>query len=367
MARQMVDQHMQEFPEPWMMRKSDGAYRWSYVPGLVLLGTEQFFHLTDDDAYAEYIQQYADRYVHTDGRIDTYSITEFNIDSINAGRMLFFLYDQTGDERYRAAMDQLRLQLDHHPRTKSGGFWHKRKYPWQIWLDGLYMAHPFYAEYEKRYGSEPAVFNDIVSQFTTLERITRDPKTGLLYHGWDESRLQAWADPKTGLSQGFWSRAMGWYAMALVDTYPHLPADHPGRAELSNILQRLTTALERVQDQESGLWYQVPDQGAREGNWLEASGSSMFVYAIAKGVRLGMLPDDKLPIAKHGYQGIMDRLVYRDQQGQVHIRDVCRSAGLGGTPYRDGSYSYYVSTDRVEDDGHGRGAFFLAASEAARW
>lgn len=358
----LAEQHMKRFPDPWLMRKSDGEYAWSYTHGLVLLGIEKLFNQNGNLAYADYIQTYADHFIDAEGHIDTFRITDFNIDSINAGKMLFFLYERTGDERYLLAMHELREQLVWHPRTHSGGFWHKRKYPWQIWLDGLYMAQPFYARYEKMFGDEPAVFDDIVSQFIVIEQKTRNPDTGLLYHGWDESTLQEWADKETGLSPGYWSRAMGWYAMAITDTFEHLPENHVGREELSAILTRLVDALVTYQH-ESGLWYQVPDQGGRDGNWLEASGSAMFVYAIAKGVRLGILDDGYTDIARRAYNGILQNLVSTDDDGTVHVNDICRSAGLGGTPYRDGSYEYYISTDRVTDDAHGIGSFLLAASE----
>ena len=361
-ATRLARQHMEQFPDPWLMRKSDGAYSWSYTHGLVLLGMEQLFKQNGDLAYADYIQAYADHFIDTQGNIDTFSATEFNIDSVNAGKMLFFLYDRTQDERYKIAMAKLREQLEWHPRTHSGGFWHKRKYPWQIWLDGLYMAQPFYSRYEKSFGNDPAIFDDIVSQFVVIEQKTRDAKTGLLYHGWDESKLQAWADADTGLSPGFWSRAMGWYAMAIVDTLENLPADHQGNEKLTGILTRMVDALIPYQH-ESGLWYQVPDQGDREGNWLEASGSAMFTYAIAKGVRLNVLNDDYAAIARQGYTGLLERIISTDADGTVHVNDICRSAGLGGMPYRDGSYQYYVSTDRVSDDAHGIGSFLLAASE----
>ncbi len=364
-AEGLASQHMKRFPEPWLMRKSDGAYSWSYTHGLVLLGMEQLFNQTGNAAYAKYIQAYADHFIGADGSIDTFAITEFNIDSILAGRILFFLYERTGDTRYRKAMDSLRLQLKWHPRTHSGGFWHKRKYPWQIWLDGLYMAQPFYTQYERSFGDDPAAFDDIVSQFVVIEQKTRDAKTGLLYHGWDESALQSWADHETGRSPGFWSRAMGWYAMAIVDTTEQLPAGHEGRELLRGILKRLVDALIPFQH-ESGLWYQVPDQGARKGNWLEASGSAMFVYAIAKGVRLGLLDGDYAVVSRNGYAGLLAQIISTDADGTVHVNDICRSAGLGGTPYRDGSYEYYVSTDRVSDDAHGIGAFLLAAGEMAR-
>jgi unsaturated rhamnogalacturonyl hydrolase len=364
-ATTLATQHMGRFPDPWLMRKSDGAYAWSYTHGLVLLGMEQLFRQTGNEAYAEYIQAYADHFIDASGSIETLAITEFNIDSILAGRILFFLFERSGDMRYKNAMDSLRLQLEWQPRTHTGGFWHKRKYPWQIWLDGLYMAQPFYARYQKSFGADPAAFDDIVSQFVVIEQKTRDAATGLLYHAWDESALQPWADPETGRSPRFWSRAMGWYAMAIVDTIEQLPEEHAGREQLKDILTRLVDALIPFQD-ESGLWFQVTDQGAREGNWLEASGSAMFTYAIAKGVRLGMLDRGYLAAARRGYAGLLDRIISTDADGTVHVNDICRSAGLGGTPYRDGTYEYYVSTDRVSDDAHGIGSFLLAASEMMR-
>lgn len=363
-ASTLASQHMERFPDPWLMRKSDGEYAWSYTHGLVLLGMERLYSQTGNAAYADYIQRYADHFINANGDIDTLRITEFNIDSINAGKMLFALYERTGDMRYRHAMDRLREQLRWQPRTQTGGFWHKLKYPWQIWLDGLYMGQPFYAQYEKSFGDDPAAFDDIVNQFVVIEQKTRDAETGLLYHAWDESALMEWADPETGRSRGFWSRAMGWYAMAIVDTIEHLPQGHEGRVVLGGILARLVDALLRFQD-ETGLWYQVPDQGAREGNWLEASGSSMFVYAIARGVRLGLLDKGYLAVAQKGYAGLLVHIISSDADGTVHVNDICRSAGLGGIPYRDGSYEYYVTTDRVSDDAHGIGAFLLAASEMA--
>ncbi len=363
-ALRMASQHIERFPKPWLMRKSDGAYVWSYTHGLVLMGMQRLAAQVPEAEAAQlrdYAKAYADHFIDESGNIESLHLTEFNIDSINAGNILFELYADTGDARYKSAMAQLRTQLRWQPRTNSGGFWHKRKYPWQIWLDGLYMAHPFYVRYASEFESAPAVYEDSVQQFVRIEKETRDSETGLLYHAWDESKLQPWADPKTGRAPGFWSRAMGWYAMALVDTYEHLPADHPGRESLAAILERLVTALAPYQHQ-SGLWYQVPDQGHRADNWLEASGSAMFVYAMAKGVRLSMLDSGYLPIAERGYQGLLNELI-SVEDGVVHLNNVCRSAGLGGEPYRSGSYEYYVTTDRVRDDAHGIGAFLLAASE----
>jgi unsaturated rhamnogalacturonyl hydrolase len=231
-----------------------------------------------------------------------------------------------------------------------------------MWLDGIYMASPFYAEFGKIFG-EPAAFDDAAHQIILIERHTRDPKTGLLYHGWDESKQQRWANPETGCSPHFWGRAMGWYVMAIVDVLDYFPQDHPNRRDILAIFERLMTALESVQDKSTGLWYQVLDQGNRAGNYLEASGSCMFVYSIAKAVRLGYLAKTYLDMARKGYQGILDHLIRVDEEGRVNLERICGVAGLGGNPYRDGSYEYYVSEKTVTNDYKGVGSFILASLE----
>lgn len=359
----MASTLMNEFPdEPWMMRKSDGHYKWSYTHGLVLKGIEHIYGKHPDKKYFSYIKAYADHFIDQQGAIDTFTPWEYNIDSLNAGKMLFLLYEKTGDDRYKKAMQSLRAQLDWHPRTTEGGFWHKLKYPWQLWLDGAYMAGPFYAQYEVQFGDDPEKLNDIVNWYRLLERRTRDSNTGLFYHGWDESRVQPWADKKTGLSANHWSRAMGWFAMALVDTIEVFPEDHIGREDMAVMLRRLIDALIPYQH-ETGLWYQVTDQGDRKGNYLEASGSSMFIYSIAKAVRLGVLPKEYFPVAEKAYQGLISELISVDKKGRVLLKNICRSAGLGGNPYRDGSYEYYLSEDMVVNDAHGVGSFILASVE----
>ena len=230
-----------------------------------------------------------DHFVADDGSIRTYTIDEYNIDHILPGRNLLSFTKSQRQEKYRKAAALLREQLKTHPRTSEGGFWHKKIYPSQMWLDGLYMGEPFYAEYAVTF-NEDAAFDDIAKQFILMERHSRDDKTGLLYHGWDESRKQRWANPTTGRSPNFWGRAMGWYAMALVDTLDHFPQKHPQRAELIAILNRLARAVAKYQDPRSGLWYQVLDKGGAKGNYLESSAACMFVYALAKGVRNGYLP-----------------------------------------------------------------------------
>ncbi len=336
--------------------------KWSYEQGVLLKGIEGVWLNTGDGRYFKYIQQSLDRFVNDDGAIRTYQLEDYNIDNVLLGRNLLLLYKVTGQEKYRKAASWLREQLKTQPRTSEGGFWHKKIYPNQMWLDGLYMGEPFYAEYAATF-HEDAAFEDIGNQFSLMELHARDPKTGLLYHGWDESKKQRWADPQTGHSPNFWGRAMGWYAMALVDTLDYFPQDHPRRKSLIAILNRLALAIEKYQDLKTGLWYEVLDKSGAPGNYLEASASCMFVYALAKGVREGYLPASYLKVAQKGYQGIMTQFIETGENGQANLKGTVSVAGLGGNPYRDGSYQYYLSEKVVTNDPKGVGAFLMASNE----
>ena len=312
--------------------------------------------------YGRYVREWIDRWITPRGSIRTYDLDEFNLDQIYPGRLLFSVLRDAADERYRKAIGLLREQLRRQPRTQDGGFWHKRIYPHQRWLDGLYMAGPFYAEYAARF-DEPPGFNDIAGQFIQMEERVRDPKTGLLYHGWDESRTQRWADPKTGCSPNFWGRGMGWFVMALADTLDFLPADHPQRGALRSILERAARAVAAVQDGATGLWHQVLDRTGDKKNYLESSASAMFAYAFAKGVRKCWLPDEFRAPAVRAFRGLVDHRIRRNADGSVSLEGTCAVAGLGGRPYRDGSFGYYVGEKRAVDDPKGVGGFILAALE----
>lgn len=340
----------------------DKPSKWAYEQGVLLEGIGRVWVETRDKRYLDYIQRLTDRFVADDGMIRTYKPDDYNLDNVLSGRNLLLLYKATDQEKYRKAAASLRAQLQAQPRTIEGGFWHKKIYPSQMWLDGLYMAEPFYAEYAATF-REDADFNDIAEQFVVMERHARDPKTGLLYHGWDESRRQRWADPSTGHSPNFWGRADGWYAMALVDTLDYFPKNHPRRGELLSILSRLAVAIEKYQDPKSGLWYEVLDKGGEKGNYLEASASCMFVYALARGVHKGYLPASYLKVASRGYLGIEEQFVEPAQDGGINLKGTVSVAGLGGNPYRDGSYQYYLSEKVVTNDPKGVGAFLLASSE----
>ncbi len=335
---------------------------WNYEEAVVWKGLEGLWYNTGNARYFNYIQHLVDRLVDKDGNIAAYKQEDYSLDNISGGRILLLLYKVTNQEKYYKAATILRQQLKDQPRTAEGSFWHKKKYNRQVWLDGLYMAQPFYSEYAALFHEDTA-FNDITRQFTTIERYARDPKTGLLYHGWDESRQEKWADKMSGLSPHFWGRAMGWYGMAVVDALDYFPSGHPGRAALVAILQRYAAAIQKVQDAGTGLWWDILDKGAVPGNYPESSASSMFVYTLAKGVRMGYLPATYLSPAKKGYEGIVKKFFITDAGGQSALQGTVRESGLGGEPYRDGSYQYYTGEKVVTDDPKGLGAFLLAADE----
>jgi unsaturated rhamnogalacturonyl hydrolase len=361
---------------PWSVQAADSAMKrydpanaqWHYEHGLLFKAWQQVGAASGEARYGQFVQQIMDQFVRADGSIRTYRREDYNLDQINPGKSLFQLYRASGQDRYRQALFLLRDQLRRQPRNQAGGFWHKQIYPDQMWLDGLYMAAPFYAEFAATF-DEPAAFADIEHQFQLIERQARDGQTGLLYHAWDESRAQAWANPQTGCSPHAWGRAMGWFGMALIDTLDFVPKDHTAFQTLRGILERLGLAIHQTQEPTSGLWYQVMDQSSRAGNYLETSASAMFVYALAKGVRLGYLPGRLAQTARQGYAGLLQHKLEVDEHGLVNLKDICSVAGLGGQQYRDGSYAYYVGEPVVANDYKGVGAFILAAleMEAAGW
>ncbi|MHA8052071.1 glycoside hydrolase family 88/105 protein [Aquirufa sp. OSTEICH-129A] len=357
---QMAQSLMHTHPDSIQVKIGKPA-TWDYEQGLFLKALEHVHQRTGDATYFQYIQKNINSFISEKGDIRTYKFSEFNSDNITTGRLLLSLYQEIGDDKYRLAAEQLRLQIKKQPRTKEGGFWHKDRYPDQMWLDGLYMLEPFYAEYSQVFHENN--WDDIALQFQLMYKNARDPKTGLLYHAYDHERKQAWASKQTGLSPNFWGRAMGWYAMALVDVLDYFPQQHPKRSMLIKQLNELSTALVKVQDTSTGLWYQLPTLGTQKGNYLEASCANMYVYAFAKGVRKGYLPANFLTAAQKAYVSILDKFITKDAQGYIHLEKTVSVGGLGGTPYRDGSFAYYMSEPLKTDDLKGAGPFILASLE----
>lgn len=364
-SKLLVDNFISLHPDTLAYKTEAKSYKWNYEQGLVLESIYRIWVETNEAKYFDYIKKNIDYYVQDNSTIKTYKMKDFNIDNIAPGRILLHLYEITKQNKYKAAADTLMTQLHLHPRTSEGGFWHKKIYPNQMWLDGLFMAEPFYAEYSLMFKSTQN-FDDIANQFLLVKKYLYDEKSGLYFHGWDESKQQKWADPVKGTSPNFWGRSLGWFMMAMVDVLDSFPENHESRNEILKMFQELSSALLKYRDGKSKLWYQVVDMQNREGNYIETSASSMFIYAFAKGYNEGYLEDHFRELAGESFSSLVINFIKKDSEGNYVLTNVCSVGGLGGNPYRDGSFEYYISEPKRDNDFKGYGALILAANEISK-
>ncbi|MCB5200440.1 glycoside hydrolase family 88 protein [Loktanella sp. TSTF-M6] len=327
---------------------------WCYEDGLLYRGLEAWHHQTGEARWLDHLRRLTDPQIGQDGSLKGYGLSDYNIDNILPGRTLLYLHGLTGDSHYMKAADLLARQLQTQPRTQSGVYWHKLRYPWQIWLDGLYMGQPFRIAHAQARGDAGGVSDSLAQLDTALETL-RDPASGLYWHAYDEAREQPWADPATGFNRAFWARAIGWLAMALVDV-----ADLVGD-DFAPLRDRTITLLDRIAALRTadGIWWQVMDQPDLDGNYSETSASAMFTYALLRGADLGLnvVPD-----------GLVTTLVTRCLRpragGGQEMVDICEVAGLGWyeNRFRDGSAAYYLTEARVADDIKGVGPLMMATA-----
>jgi unsaturated rhamnogalacturonyl hydrolase len=328
---------------------------WNYEDGCIYKGLLDLAEVTREDWYFDYALREIGARCAADGSLTGFDPSEFNIDNVNAGKALFILLARTDEPRFRLAIEAQHAQLERHPRTQSGNYWHKKIYPSQVWLDGLYMAQPFRCAYARLTGRHE-IFQDVLAQFANVRATMRDDVTGLYFHGWDETRAERWSNPRTGCSPCFWGRAMGWFMMALVDCLELLDE----RAQLTSLLNGASDALLRVRSAD-GLWYQVLDRGSRAGNYEESSASLMISYALMKGARLGVLDPSFASAGADSLKACIARFVTPGE-----LNGICAVAGLGNVPYRDGSYEYYLSEPVVANDPKGVGALMMTVAEYLR-
>lgn len=356
----MAESEMVRNPESWQV-DFQPSLKWDYCHGLELGAMMDVYDRYGDAKFYEYALAYADTMVNEDGTIKKYKLTDYSLDRINSGKMLFRIYEQTKNDKYKKALDLLRSQFDGQPRNADGGFWHKKVYPNQMWLDGLYMGTPFLAEYAYR-NNEPQAYQEVINQIKIVARHTYDPANGLFRHACDVSKREKWADKETGQSQHCWGRALGWYMMAIVDDLDFIPQHEPGRDTVLVILNHIAETLKKYQSPE-GLWYQVMDKSGEPGNYLESSCSAMFVYSLFKAVRKGYIPSSYFAVARKGYEGILNEFIKVDDNGLVSITKACAVAGLGGKKYRMGDYDYYIHEQIRDNDPKAVGPFILASLE----
>lgn len=359
-ARRFADSEMVRFPQAYQLDHGKRLF-FGYAQGVGCCAMLQIWKTTGERRYYDYVKQWADSLINEQGEIHLYDMATYNLDYVNSGKVLFDLYRETGDERYKKAMDVLIRQLKNQPRTLEGGFWHKLIYQHQMWLDGLYMASPFMAQYGAEF-NKPEWIDEAVKQFRLCHEHTYDAKTGLYHHAWDESKSQRWANPKTGHSPNFWGRSIGWWFMAMVDVLDFVPESHPGRADLIGYIKGLAEALPKYQDKD-GLWYQVIDQPTRKGNFPEASVTTQCMYGYAKAVNKGYIDIKYRAIAEKALQGLKDKLLVETPDGTLSLTRCCQVGGLGGNPYRDGSFEYYIGEKMRDNDAKATGPLIMGCLE----
>ena len=362
-ARWFADSEMRRFPKAYQLDHGKRLF-FGYAQGVGCCAMLGMWKQTGEKRYFDYVEQWADSLINEKGEIHLYDLATYNLDYINSGKVLFDLYRETGKEKYRAAMDVLINQLKRQPRTLEGGFWHKLIYQHQMWLDGLYMASPFIAQYGAEF-NKPEWTDEAVKQFALCHKHTYDAATGLYHHAWDESKSQRWADPQTGHSPNFWGRSIGWWFMALVDALDYIPATHPGRADMVSWIQGLAETLPKYQDK-SGLWYQVIDQPKRKGNFSEASVTSQCMYAYAKAVNKGYIDKKYRDVAEKAFKGLNSKLLAENLDGTLTLTRCCQVGGLGGHPYRDGSFEYYIGEKMRDNDAKATGPFIMGCIELGK-
>jgi unsaturated rhamnogalacturonyl hydrolase len=340
--------------------------RWNYEYSFFMAGSFKLGKKMNKPEFVSYSKNWIDGFITEEGSFKSYVYTmkEYKLDDILPGRVVINLQQETSLPKYKSIADTLLLQLSKQPKTKDGGYWHKEVYPSQMWLDGIFMADVFTMQYAKAY-NKPELFNEAVHQIKLIYKHTVDPTTGLLYHGWDESKNPVWAHPQKGTSPEFWGRAVGWFAMALVECLEYLPADHPERKDIIEILQQVSKSVLSYQDKKTSLWYQVLDKGNQSGNWIESSCSAMFAYAFAKAHHQGFLDETYLKASQKAYDAILDRYIYVDEQGNLNLDQTVKIGTLNPKGSK-GDYQYYITTERRLNDYKGLAALLYASIELDR-
>lgn len=338
---------------------------WNYIDGCMITALLCASEITGETKYADFAEKFIDYYVFDDGTIRGYSKEKYNLDDVNEGKVLFELYEKTGKEKYKKAIFLLESQLEEQPRTVTGNFWHKQIYPNQIWLDGLYMGQVFSTLFKKYFGNKD--YSDVVNQFKNVRKLMFDENKKLYYHGCDCSKTAFWADKETGCSKNFWLRAIGWFTISLIDNIDYID-DENAKAELIKIFAEAIDGISQYSDAETGMYYQVVDQGSREGNYLETSGSSMIAYAMMKGARLGVIDKKYAEMGRKTFDGICKKYLSISDNGDLNLGGICLVAGLGpeDNKRRDGTYEYYISEPVVENDAKGVAPFVLCYTEVKR-
>ncbi|MBQ4161253.1 MAG: glycoside hydrolase family 88 protein [Clostridia bacterium] len=350
--------------------------KFFYHQGVFLSGMQNIYALSGEEKYFDYVKAYCDSLIDENGDLyAAYAATDasgftVNVPASRAIRMLdhkqptvllYQLYDRTGDERYLKYLKKVAASMHFWPTNDYGAYWHTMYHSCQVWMDGAYMAGPLCVLYAKRFG-DTALRERAIHQIFIMNEHTKDEKTGLYFHGWDPTKAAEWADPETGCSQEIWGRAVGWYAVAILDILENIPQNHPAVAQLKKIELDLLRALKKYRHPESGLWCQILDKPERKDNWIESSCSNLFIYSIAKAIRMGIADRDEFSDMLETAYNSSIALLYNDADGYLVIDHVCE-----GTCIESGTYGFYIHRKKIKNDLHGAGAFILMCAEMQRY
>ena len=346
---EMAEKACQSIMNTFKPEELPPANSFHYHQGVFLYGMLRVWEVTRKEEYFNYTKAYIDHLIDSEGN---FYFDRDQLDSLQVGILLYPLFEKTKDPRYLVAAKKLRYLVQTINKTSEGGFWHKDKYPYQMWLDGLFMAGPFLLMYGEHF-REDELTQTVLRQEQLMRKHMKDSKTGLFYHAWDEKKQQPWANSETGCSPEFWGRSVGWYGTALVDILELLGNKKRGQEEIIQSLQEFIPAIVAQQDQQSGLWYQIVDKGEQPDNWLESSCSALFLYTIAKAIKNGWVDESYHAVVKKTYDGLIEHMI--DVEGSfLTLKGICIGTSAG-------TYDYYVERPTSENDLHGMGAFILAS------
>lgn len=349
-----------------------------YHQGVFLSGMQNIYQIAPEEKYFQYIKDYVDSVIGHNGEVYgiDYEATEWKetslwgeslklqaltmLDSKQPVILLYDLYDITGDEKYKRAITTISESMYFWPVNNYGGYWHMMHQHHQMWMDGLYMAGPLSVMYSAEFGDE-RLRERAIRQAFIMDDYMKNEETGLYYHGWDPSKQAEWADKTTGLSAESWGRAVGWYAVAILDMLDYIPEEHPAVGRLKAIEADLLKSLAKYQDDKTGMWFEVLDKPEREDNWVETSCSCLFTYSYAKALRMGVIGKEFADVLEKAYNGIIN-ILYYDEEGYLVVDNVCV-----GCCIEDGTYQHYIEQKKSKNDLHGMGAFTLMCAEMQRY
>jgi rhamnogalacturonyl hydrolase YesR len=325
---------------------------FSWQAGYIMFAMEKIWKSTGDSVYFNYIKKYVDDQVDDEGNVAPFDKSK--LDNFLPGYAIIFMYEQTGEEKYKIAAKKIRDGFNDYPRNSNGLFWHGEWATNQSWIDGVFMGQIFLARYGKVIGDSEYAFNEVVKQMTLIVELC-GREDGLILHGWDESKKASWADKTTGLAPAVWSEGLGWYAVLIADVFDYLPADHPGYTKIVEIHNNLCKGIKNNQDPTTGMWCQVVDKCGEPGNWNETSGTGMFIYLLQKSIDMGYISADVYaPVVEKAYSGMIKKARFNNE-GLIDLLD-CSSIGIVD------NYEAYINSPKEVSPFGAFGSFIIATN-----